>query len=130
MSQVHIYCRRRETIFLCRLLLNSHFSDCFLTILTEIELILRRSRAAMLELRSALKLLELLRCRDLPGSLSFRGVCSFSGCNFGGYVIMSEIGYKNKKDFSCSHEKDRRRGRIMFKESFSSPKSEQEIRIQ
>jgi len=91
-SQVHIYCRRRETIFLCRLLLNSHFSDCFLTILTEIELILRRSRAAMLELRSALKLLELLRCRDLPGSLFKLGVMLFSKSAFGGDIIVSDIG--------------------------------------
>ena len=92
MSQVHIYCRRRETIFLCRLLLNSHFSDCFLTILTEIELILRRSETVLLKLKAALKIKELRICRDLPGSPFNLGVMLFSGWKSGGCVIERNIG--------------------------------------
>ena len=44
--------------------------------------------------------------RDLAGYLFNLGVYSFSGFNFGGCVILSEIGSKNKKDFLSSHRMD------------------------
>lgn len=98
MSQVHILCTRSELILLCRLEFKSHFSDCFLTILTEIELILRRSRAAMLEAQSCAEDPGSWICRDPARSFIFRGVCSFSKSAFGGDITMSNIGSKNKKD--------------------------------
>lgn len=130
MTQMHMHCIRSETILLRRLDLKSHFSDCFLTIRAYFEFILRDPGAAMFKLRSWLKILDCYAGKYFSGSLFNLGVCKFSGLDFGGCVIISNIGYKNKKDFSCSHAEDRRRGRIMFKESFLSPKSEQEIRIQ
>ena len=62
-------------------------------------LILRDPGGVLLELRSALKILELRICGELLASPFNLGVCSISGWSFGGCVILSNIGYKNKKDF-------------------------------
>lgn len=64
--------------------------------------ILRGSGAALLELRSALKIKELRICGELLASLFNLGVCVISKLNFGGCVMLSDIGYKNKKDFPSS----------------------------
>ena len=61
-------------------------------------LILRDPGGAILKLESALKLLELWICGDLPGSLCSLGVIKFSGCTSGGCDIESVIGSKYKKD--------------------------------
>ena len=46
-----------------------------------------------------MKLLDRRDCLELPGSLSFRGVCSFSKSDFGGLVIEREIGCNPKRTF-------------------------------
>lgn len=104
MTSLHILCSSSETILLRRLDLKSLFYDWIMTILTEIELILRDPGGAMLKLRSALKILELRICGELLASPFNLGVCSISGWSFGGCVILSNIGYKNKKDFLQSQD--------------------------
>lgn len=96
MTVLHMHCTRSEMIFLCRLNLKSHLSDWILTMRAENELNLRSTH---LKLKRSFEAAAAWICRDPAGSLFNLGVMLFSGCNFGGWVIMSEIGYKNKKDF-------------------------------
>lgn len=99
MTSLDILSTRREMIFLYRLDLKSRYFLLDLPMRAEIELNLRRDRAAMFNLESALKLLERRDCLDLPGSLCNLGVCKFSKSDFGGWVIERNIGSKNKKEF-------------------------------
>jgi len=103
MTSLHMHCTRSERILLCRLDLKSHFSDWILTILTENALILRGSRAAVFELRSWLKILDCCAGKYFFGSLFNLGVCCFSGWKSSGDITISNIGYKNKKDFRSNH---------------------------
>ncbi len=102
MTSLHILCSLSETFSLRRLDLESRLCVWIMTILTENALILRDPGGAMLELESALKLLELRICRELLASPFNLGVMKFSGWTFGGYIIEREIGCIPKKDFLLS----------------------------
>jgi len=105
MSQVHTMCSRSEMILLYRLDLKSPLFFLLLPIRAYFELILRDPGAAMLKLRSWLKILDCCAGKYFSGSLFNLGVMLFSGLNFGGCVILSEIGYRPKKDFLSSHRR-------------------------
>jgi len=70
----------------------------------EIERILRRSWSYYAEARRSFEAAGVWLCRDFAGSLFNLGVMNFSGLDFGGYVIMNDIGSKNKKDFLSSQK--------------------------
>jgi len=71
---------------------------------TYFALILRDPEGVLLDLESALKLLELWICRELLAPRCNLGVIRFSGWSFGGYVIEREIGCIPKKDFHHSSQ--------------------------
>lgn len=99
MTSLHILCSLSETFSLRRLDLESRLCVWIMTILTENALILRDPGGAMLELESALKLLELRICRELLASPFNLGVHCFSGWKSGGYIIERDIGCKPKRTF-------------------------------
>lgn len=90
-------------ILLCGLDLKSPLFFLLLPIRAYFELILRRSWSCYVEAQRSFEAAAAWICRDSAGSLFGRGVMNFSGLNFGGCVISSNIGYRPKKDFLSSH---------------------------
>lgn len=101
MSQLDTMCSRSEMILLYRLDLKSPLFFLLLPIRAYFAPILRDPGGAMLELRSALKILELRICGellDLPFNL---GVHCFSGWKSCGDIILSNIGCNPKRTFAA-----------------------------